>query len=88
MEFRWIDWNEQKCLKHGVEPEEAEYVVRHARRPYPRPIGDEKTLVHGRSEAGRYLQVIYLIDDDDAIFVIHAMPLTERMKRNYRRSQR
>jgi uncharacterized DUF497 family protein len=88
MDFRWIRWNVQKCMKHGVQPEEAEHVVRNARRPYPRKIGDEKTLVAGQSRAGRYLQVIYLVDEDDAIFVIHAMPLTRRKKRSYRRSQR
>jgi len=88
MEFRWIEWNIHKCDKHNVSPEEAEYVVRHARRPYPRPVGDEKKLVHGQSGEGRYLQVIYLIESDDAVFIIHAMPLTERMKHNYRRSQR
>ena len=41
----------------------------------------------GKTDAGRYLQVIYLIDEDDALFVIHAMPLTGRRKRNFRRSQ-
>jgi uncharacterized DUF497 family protein len=88
MEFRWIDWNVQKCLKHNVTPDEAECVVSNARRPYPKKIEDEKTLVCGQTETGRYLQVIYLIDEDDAIFVIHAMPLTQRKKRIYRRSQR
>jgi uncharacterized DUF497 family protein len=88
MEFRWLAWNIQKCEKHGVRHEDAEYVVRHARRPYPRQIEDEKTLVHGQAEAGQYLQVVYLIDDDECIFVIHAMPMTERMKRNYRGSRR
>jgi len=88
MDFRWIDWNILKVQKHGVTPAEAEYVARHAHSPYPRKIGDEKTLVCGQTDAGRYLQVIYLIEDDDAVFVIHAMPLTERRKRAYRRSQR
>jgi len=85
MEFRWIEWNIQKCLKHGIRREEAEYVVRRARRPFPQKIGDEKTLVQGQTEGGRYLQVIYLIEKEESIFVIHAMPLTARMKRNYRR---
>ena len=83
-----MDWNVQKCLGHHVAPAEAEEVVRRARRPYPRKIGDEKTLVCGQTEAGRYLQVVYLIDEDDAVFVIHAMELTGARKRNYRRSQR
>jgi hypothetical protein len=87
MEFRWIEWNVGKCLKHGVEPEEAEEAVRNARRPYPRKLNDEKTIVCGQTDAGRYLQVIYLNDEDDALFVIHAMPLTRRRKRNFRRSQ-
>jgi uncharacterized DUF497 family protein len=88
MEFRWIEWNVDKCLKHGVQPEEAEEAVRNARRPYPRKVDDEKTLVRGQTDAGRYLQVVYLIDEDDALFVIHAMPLSPRKKRNYRRSQK
>ena len=87
MEFRWIDWNIHKCWKHNVEPAEAEYVVRQARRPYPKKIGDEKMLVCVQTQAGRYLQVIFLTEEDDAIFVMHAMPLTQRQKRNYRRSQ-
>jgi uncharacterized DUF497 family protein len=87
MEFRWIEWNVDTCLKHGVPPEEAEQVVRNARRPYPRKLDDEKTIVSGQTDAGRYLQVIYLIEEDDALSVIHAMPLTKRRKRNFRRSQ-
>jgi uncharacterized DUF497 family protein len=88
MQFRWIEWNEEKCFKHSVDPAEAEYVVRHASEPYLEKIGDEKRLVIGQTAAGRYLQVIFLIDEDDAIFVIHAMPLTDRKKRNYRRRRR
>ena len=88
MEFRWIEWNVDKCLKHGVSPEEAEQVVENARQPYPRKLDDEKALVCGQSDRGRYLQVIYLIDEDDALFIIHAMPLSHRRKRNYRRSQK
>ena len=88
MEFRWIDWNIQKCVRHGVRPVEAEYVVRHASRPYPCQIGDEKALVRGQTDAGRYLQVIYLLDEDETVFVIHAMPLTVKKKRTHRRRQR
>ena len=87
MEFHWNAWNIHKCDKHGVRQSEAEYVVRKARRPYPQRIDDEKTLVWGQSASGRYLQVIYLIDQDRTIFVIHAMPLTGKMKRNFRRRQ-
>lgn len=33
MQFRWIEWNITKVEGHGVRPEEAEYVVEHAKRP-------------------------------------------------------
>ena len=33
--FRWNDWNIEHIAEHGVSPEEAEWVVDHARRPYP-----------------------------------------------------
>jgi hypothetical protein len=34
--------------------------------------GDEKLLAIGRGSGGRSLLVIYLLDPDDAAFVIHA----------------
>ena len=88
MDFRWIEWNSDKCLKHGIDPEEAEETVRNARRPYPRKLDDEKAIVLGQTNAGRYLQVVYLIEEGDVIFVIHAMPLSPRKKRGYRRTQK
>jgi hypothetical protein len=86
-EFRWIPWNIAHIGEHGVTPAEAEYVITHARRPYPRRIVNEKYLVHGQSDAGRYLQVIFLLDAGDTVFVIHAMPLTPRQKHQFRRRQ-
>jgi hypothetical protein len=88
MKFRWTEWNVDKCHMHGVQPEEAEEAIQNARRPYPRKIEDGKTIVRGQSTSGRYLQVIYLVDDDGTVFVIHAMPLAGKKKRNYRRSQK
>jgi uncharacterized DUF497 family protein len=87
MDFRWIEWNIQKCEKHGVRPLEAEYVVRHAHRPYPRKVGDEKRLVYGQTETGLYLRVIYVRRKGGQLFVIHAMPMTDKDRRSYRRSQ-
>lgn len=84
-EFRWIEWNLGKCEKHGVRPDEAEQVVEHARRPFPQRVAERKYLVWGQTEAGRYLQVIYLIDPEGTLFVIHAMPLTDRQKHQLRR---
>ena len=84
-EFRWIDWNLEKIEKHDVRREEAEYIVCHAASPYPRRIEDAKRLVWGQTPAGRYLQVIYLVDPDKVVFVIHARPLSESEKWQYRR---
>ena len=87
-EFRWIEWNRDKVAQHNVEPEEAEFVVNQARRPYPMKVDDEKRLVWGQTGSGRYLQVVYLIDMEDTIFVIHARPLTDREKRRLHRRRR
>ncbi len=85
MQFRWIDWNIDHITEHGIDPEETEMVVRAARPPFPEQMGDDKFLVIGQGRGGRYLQVLYLLDPDDTIFVIHARPLTDREKRRYRR---
>jgi len=88
MLFRWIDWNRDHVAEHGVEAEEAEAVVRQAVPPFPQQIGDDKLLVMGQGRAGRYLQVIYVLDPDDTVFIIHARPLTEREKKRYRGRKR
>ena len=88
MQFRWIDWNRDHIAKHGVEPAEAEMVVRQGRAPFPQQIGDDKLLVMGRGTGGRFLEVIYVLDPDDTVFIIHARPLTEQEKRRYRRRRR
>jgi uncharacterized DUF497 family protein len=86
--FRWIEWNRLHIGEHGVDCEEAELVVRNAEPPFPRKCGDEKWLVIGRGRGGRLVQVIYIIDPDKTIFVIHARPLTQREKQRYRRRQK
>jgi len=88
MQFRWNDWNIDHIAEHGVEPEEAEMIVRGAKPPFPQEIEDEKVLVKGQGVGGRFLQVIYLFDPDETIFVIHARPLTEREKKQLRRRWR
>jgi uncharacterized DUF497 family protein len=85
MDFRWNDWNIEHIGKHGVSPQEAEMVVRCARAPFPRRIEDDKWLVWGRGEGGRFLQVIFVSDTDETVYVIHARPLNEQEKRRFRR---
>lgn len=88
MEFRWNEWNVEHIARHGVDPDEAERVVRDAIRPFPRRIQDDKWLVWGRGHGGRFLQVIFVLDDDDRVYIIHARPLTDREKRRLRRRER
>lgn len=86
--FRWNNWNHDHIAAHGVDPQDAQFVVCNARRPYPRKIGDGKYLVIGQAANGTYCQVIYVFDPDTKIFIVHARPLTGEEKRRYRRSQR
>ena len=83
--FRWNAWNRDHIARHGVTEEEAEWVVNRARPPYPEKAGDGKYLVRGQTEAGDYVQVIYIFDPQDVVYVIHARPLSEREKKRYRK---
>ena len=85
MQFRWIDWNQEHVTEHGVDPQEAGIVVRQARSPYPRKIKEDKWLVVGRGRGSRLLQVIYILDPDKTVFIIHARPITERERRRLKR---
>jgi uncharacterized DUF497 family protein len=87
MDFRWNDWNIEHIARHGVLVDEAEDVIRAARRPYPRKIQEDKWLIWARGRGGRFLQVIFVTDENDAIYVIHARPLTDQEKRRHRRRE-
>jgi uncharacterized DUF497 family protein len=84
-DFKWIEWNIDHIARHGVEPEEAEWVVNHAHRPYPERTARDKYVVRGQTETGQYLEVVYVIEPDDRVFVITARPLKDNEKRRYRR---
>jgi uncharacterized DUF497 family protein len=73
---------------HGVAPAEAEYVIEHAKPPCPSDAGDEKFEVRGQTDSGYYLIVIYVVDEDGTIFVIHPRPMKVSEKRQYRRRKR
>jgi uncharacterized DUF497 family protein len=53
--------------------------------PFPQQIGDDKLLVMGRGRGDRLLQVVYIFDPDNTVFIIHARPLNEHEKHRYRR---
>ncbi|MFI5381147.1 MAG: hypothetical protein ACHRHE_17760 [Tepidisphaerales bacterium] len=87
MLYRWNEWNIGHIAEHGMSPAEAEFIVDHARRPFPQMIGDKKRLVMGQTRDGVYAQVIYVLDEDGTAYVIHSRPLTDREKRRCRRSR-
>ena len=88
MEFRWNDWNVGHLARHEVSPDEAEIVIRGVRNPFPRKIEEDKWLVWGQGRGGRFLQVIFVPDDDETAYVIHARPLNDQEKRRFRRLKR
>lgn len=73
MFFIWNPRNRTHIAKHGVEKDEAEYVVRHASPPFPRAVGEGKYKVWGAMEAGRLLQVVYALRDIEEIG-FHELP--------------
>ena len=79
MIFQWNEWNREHVAKHDVTPDEAQYVVNHARRPFPRGIDDREFLVWEQTQTGRYLQVIYVYVDDPDVDLISLSP-TERIR--------
>ena len=81
-QFRWIDWNQEHATKHGCSIQEIESTVVGAGRGFPRKVGLGKWQIIGRGMGGRMIEVIYVLDDDGTVFVIHAMPLTTRRKRS------
>lgn len=81
IEFRWNSWNVEHATKHGCTISEIQSVVRNAGRGWPRRAGDEKFAVEGRGTGGRMVAVVYVLDDDETRYVIHAMPLTTRRRR-------
>ena len=61
MIFSWDDVNRAHIAKHGVAPEEAEWVVSNAEAPFPETVEEDKLVVWGATEAGRFLQVVYVL---------------------------
>jgi uncharacterized DUF497 family protein len=86
--FRWNAHNLTHIAEHGVTSGEAQHVVTHAGRSYPRYIGDERWLVWGQTAFGAYLQVVYLKDPDGTRYIIHARPLSQREIKAFRRQHR
>jgi hypothetical protein len=87
-EFRWNEWNVEHIAEHGIGPRAAEYIVNCASPPFPEKIGEGKYRACGQTPDGRYLQVIYIFSRPGVVYVIHAMPLSDRDKRRFRKKRK
>jgi hypothetical protein len=81
------DTNQPHIYGHGVTEQEVEEVLRASGEDLPAARGSRMKL--GQTAAGRYLQVIYVPDEDpESVFVITAYELRGKAKKAYRRRQR
>ena len=90
MEFRYYidpESGDPHIHDHGVDESEVEQVMRGPGEDLPAKRGARMKL--GQTAAGRYLQVIYVPDEDrDSVFVITAYELSGKAKTAFRRRQR
>jgi hypothetical protein len=81
------DTGQPHIYGHGITEEEVEHVLRGPGEDLTAPRGTRMKL--GQTAAGRYLQVIYVPDEDPgSVFVITAYELRGKAKKAYRRRQR
>jgi uncharacterized DUF497 family protein len=76
--FMWNEANVEHIGRHGVTPEEAEYVVANASPPFPRRHEDAKWLVWGETADGRPLQVIFIFQPNERVDVL-SLDASERL---------
>jgi hypothetical protein len=86
--FIWLAEVEEKIIrKHGVQPHEAEEVF--FNQPLFRfmergqRVGEDVYAVHGQTEAGRYVTVIFIHKKQGNALVITARDMTDRERRLY-----
>ena len=86
--FRWNAWNVEHLGKHGILPQEAEYVVEHAGGSWPEDVGEDRHRVLGTGPDGAYLHVVFIFSPPGVVYVIHARLMREAERRRYRRRMR
>jgi hypothetical protein len=81
------DTEEPHLWKHRVTEEEVEEVMRRPGDDFPARKGSRIAL--GQTDAGRYLQVVYVLDPDRlGAFVVTAYDLKGKVLAAYRRRRR
>src|SRR5947209_4510461 len=67
--YSWDQANVEHIGKHGVTPWESQYLVDHARPPFPEYRGNGRFMVRGKTRDGRWLQVVFALLKDDEVDV-------------------
>lgn len=81
------DTGRPHIYNHGVNESEVEYVLYHPGED--RPGANDSRVAIGKTEAGRYLRVIYVPGrEPESVFVITAYELTGKPLLAYRRRRR
>jgi hypothetical protein len=81
------DTGQPHIYGHGITEEEVEHVLRGPGEDWPAERATRMKV--GQTAAGRYLQVIYVPDEDPrSVFVITAYDLRGKAKKAFRRRQR
>ena len=88
--FIWLpDILDKLAFKHQVEPSEVEEVFDH--RPKIRFVqkgdrtGEDVYMALGRSEAGRYLAVIFIIKKNNNALILSARDMAKKERKQYGR---
>jgi hypothetical protein len=90
MEIRFYidpDAGQPHIYGHGVTEDEVREVMRAPGEDFP--AANDSRMKLGQTQAGRYLQVIYVPDEDPtSVFVITAYELRGKAKQAFRRRRR
>jgi uncharacterized DUF497 family protein len=89
-ECLWLDQFVDKIIrKHHVYPEEVEEAL--FVKPYVKKVesgdvkGEDLYIAFGRTQAGRYLSVLFVLKRDKRALVISARDMTKRERKHYGR---
>jgi hypothetical protein len=71
------------ALKHGLSPQRIRHAIAVCRLPLVNPQSDSQMLFLGPDQYGNPLEVIGVIDRNDVLVVLHAMPLRSAYRQLY-----
>ena len=82
-DFDWDEANIEHILRHDVVPDEVEEAC--VNKPYVRKTLEDRYLIYGATDSGRYLFIVGIKKERGVFRVITAREMTEREKSRHRR---